>query len=76
MDPLALGQALHKSEEGAPQPKEFGGIMQALRELLVVTEQMHRCHATFGAACYGSVCLPHGLLRKMNELSGNGLHQE
>ena len=52
---------MHKSEEGVPQPKEFGGIMQALRELLVVTEQMHRCHATFGAACYGSVRLPHRL---------------
>ena len=48
-------QAMHRNEEDSPQPKEFGGILQALRELLRVTEQMHRCHASFGAACFGSV---------------------
>ena len=48
-------QAMHKSEEDSLEPKEFGGIMKALRELLRIIEQMHRCHASFGAACWGSV---------------------
>lgn len=51
-------QALAQKEEGNLVPTQFGPILAALRALLWVTEELHRCQASFKAACFGSVSLP------------------
>lgn len=47
-------QGSHQREERSVQAVDFVGMMEALRKLMHMVQQIHRCHASFGAACWGS----------------------
>lgn len=51
---LAKLMGSHQREERSVQAVDFVGMMEALRKLMHMVQQIHRCHASFGAACWGS----------------------